>query len=204
MKKIIDKYEFTENTIKKINIHFDSHPFNKIQYVYKIFNEHYLIIDNYIFYEKELNHYERVLEIKDVFDLIQVNYLRKSNEEYFIGKNKEYKCFLIKFCLDENNNSINYSTEQLNLDFSFFHYSFINDTNILFYCGYSTSEKLNKFVIYDLENRNIICTIKGKEYDNALINVLPKIKTISKSVKIKYYPKSDLPYGYSEVLSIEY
>ena len=69
--------------------------------------------------------------------------------------------------MDENNNSINYSIEQLNLDFSFFHYSFINDTNILFYCGYSTSEKLNKFVIYDLEN------------DDTLINVLPKIKTIS-------------------------
>ena len=88
--------------------------------------------------------------------------------------------------MDKNNDNINYSAEQLNLDFSFFHYSFINDTNILFYCGYSSSDKLNKFVIYDLENRNIICTIKGKEYDNTLINVLPKIKTISKSVKIKY------------------
>ena len=201
--KIIDEYEFTENTIKKINIHFDNNSFDKIQYIYKIFNEHYLMIDNYIFYEKELNHYIKILEIKEVFELIPVNYLRKSNEEYFIGKNKRYECFLIKFCLDKNNNNINYSTEQLNLDFSFFHYSFINDINILFYCGYDCFEGLNKFVIYDLENRDLICKIKGKEYDDTLINVLPKIKNISKSVKIKYYPKPDLPYGYSEVYPLK-
>ena len=169
--KIIDEYEFTANTIKKINIHFDNNSFDKIQYIYKIFNEHYLMIDNYIFYEKELNHYIKILEIKDVFELIPVNYLRKSNEEYFIGKNKKYECFLIKFCLDKNNDNINFSAEQLNLDFSFFHYSFINDINILFYCGYDCFEGLNKFVIYDLEN------------DDTLINVLPKIKTISKSEK---------------------
>ena len=58
---------------------------------------------------------------------------------------------------------------------------------------------MNKFVIYDLENRDLICKIKGKEYDDTLINVLPKIKNISKLIKIKYNPKSDLPYGYSEV-----
>ena len=202
-KEIIDKYEFTENTIKKINIHFDNHSFDKIQYIYKIFNEHYLIIDNYIFYEKEVNHYVQILEIKDVFDLIQVNYLRKSNEEYFIGKNKSYKCFLIKFCLDENNNSINYSTEQLNLDFYFCYYRFINDTNILFDCGYHCRDQLNKFVIYDLKNRNIICKIKGKDYDDTLNNVLPKIKNVSKAIKIKYYPKSDLPYGYREVYPLK-
>ena len=97
LEKTINKYEFSENTIKKIDIYFTNHSFDKIEYIYKLFNEHYLLINNYIFYEKEVNHYEKILEVKDVFDLIQVNFLRKSNEEYFIGKNKVYECFIIKF-----------------------------------------------------------------------------------------------------------
>ena len=62
---------------------------------------------------------------------------------------------------------------------------------------------MNKFVIYDLKNRNIICKIKGKGYDDTLNNVLPKIKNVSKAIKIKYYPKSDLPYGYREVYPLK-
>ena len=95
--KFIDKYEFSENTIKKINIQFDNHSFDQIQYIYKLFNEHYLLIDSYIFYEKELNHYEKVPEIKDTFcffDLIQVNYLRKANEIILLEKIKKINAFL--------------------------------------------------------------------------------------------------------------
>ena len=158
-----------------------------------------------IFYEKEVNHYEKILEVKDVFDLIQVNFLRKSNEEYFIGKDESRKCFIIKFIYDKNNNSINYNTEQLYLDshFSPCSYKFINDANILFYGGYSCRENLTKFIIYDLKNRTIICRIKGKEYDEVLNYVLPKIKNIYKSVKIKYRSKSDLPFGYTDIHPLE-
>ena len=201
--KSIYKYEFSKNTIKNINIQFDNHSFDKIKYIYNLFNENYLLIDNYIFYENETNYYKKVLEIKDIFDLIPVNYLRKLNEEYFIGKNKQDKCMLIKFCLNKNNKSINYSIEQINLDFYFFNYKFINDTNILFYCGYGCYNGLEKFVIYDLKNRNIICKIKGKKYEDTLNFALTKMKNIYKSIKIKYYPKTDLPYGYTEVYPLE-
>ena len=49
----------------------------------------------------------------------------------------------------------------MHLDFSFLDYKFINDINILFYCGICD---YSKFIIYDLKNRNIICKIQGKEY----------------------------------------
>ena len=201
----IYKYEISENTIKKEDIYLDkydkNHFINEIKYIFKIFNEHYLLINNYIYYEKELNRYERILEIKDdVYGLLQADCLRNPNEEYFIGNNISDKCFLIKVYIDKNNNSINYSIERLHLDFSFLYYNFINDTNILFHCGHSD---YRTFVIYDLKNRNIVCKIQGKEYIKTLNDVLPKIKGIYKSIKLKYYSKSDFPLGYDEIYPLK-
>ena len=197
--KNINKYEFSESTIKKIDIYFNNHSFDRIYYIYKLFNEHYLLIENYVFYEKEMNHYEKILEVKDVKNLMPINYLRKSNEEYFIGRNNDYNCIIIKFIIDKNNNSINYYTEKLNFDFLIFSHQFINDTHLLFETGFTNNEEFYRFIIYDLKNKTIICEIHGEGYNQVLNNVIPKIKNIYKSLKLKYSLKSDLPFGYKDI-----
>ena len=54
-----------------------------------------------------------------------------------------------------------------------------------------------------MKNRNIVCKIQGKEYIKTLNDVLPKIKGIYKSIKLKYYSKSDFPLGYDEIYPLK-
>ena len=91
----------------------------------------------------------------------------------------------------------------MNFDSSIFSYQFINDTNILLYCGFTTNNEINRFIIYDLKNRAIMCEIHGEEHDKVLKKVLPRIKNIYNSVKLKYCSKSDLPFGYKEIYPLK-
>ena len=46
------KFEFSENKIKQIQANFDLSFSGEINYIYKIFNEHYLLVNENIFFEK--------------------------------------------------------------------------------------------------------------------------------------------------------
>ena len=80
------KFEFSENKIKQIQANFDLSFSGEINYIYKIFNEHYLLVNENIFFEKTQNYYEKILELNINMDIkwgmgiISVNFLRTKNE----------------------------------------------------------------------------------------------------------------------------
>ena len=195
------KFEFSDNKIKQIEVHFDF-QFNKdctINWIYKIFNENYVLINEHIMFEKEPNHFESILEFKEkIENVIPVNFLRKTNEEYFIAKNKNYEFLLIKLFFNSFDNKLTYIVENIKLNFFFFQFKFVNDTNLLFYCGYSYPER-EKFVIYNLKNRSIINKFRGEDYDKTLGTVIPTIKNIYKNIRIKHSLNLNLTKGYKKI-----
>ena len=204
------KFEFSENKIKQIQANFDLNFSGEIMYIYKIFNEHYLLMNENILFEKTPNNYEKILEIKENIDikwgvrLIQVDYLRTTNEEYFIGaENDKHAIILIKFYFNSDK-KITYSIENIYyLPFWFFKFTLINDTNLLVYLGDSYSEG-SKFIIYDFKNRKTMVKIRGNNYNNVLHNIIPTIRNIKKSIRIKYYSLNlNLSKGYNDIYPLK-
>ena len=200
------KFKFSENKIKQIEAHFNLSFNNNIIFIYKIFNEHYLLINKNIVYEKRPNYYENILEINENIDtnwgmyIIPVDFLKTTNEEYFIGKeNDRHAIILIKLYFNSDK-KITYSIEKIYLPFSFFHFTFINNTNLLLGDSYPDG---NKFFIYDFKNRKTMIKINGNYYYNTLYNSLPKIRNINESIRIKYSLNLNLPKGYKYIYPLK-